>query len=128
MNILLLALGGGLGAITRYLCGLFIMKRFPQPSIPVAMLLVNLTGSLGLGLFLGLLYEGVPLGAYEEPFFLLVAIGFFGAYTTFSTFSMEASELIRKRLYKKLVAYVSLSIFGSILFFCVGLLSGIHIG
>jgi fluoride exporter len=120
MNVLLLALGGGIGAIARYLVGLAMMKRYPDPPFPVAMLVVNLIGSFGLGALMGGYFQGIPLGAYEDPLFLSVGIGFFGAFTTYSTFSVEASMLLRAKQWKKLSAYIGFSIIGSILFFLIG--------
>ncbi|MEB1808560.1 MAG: fluoride efflux transporter CrcB [Bacillaceae bacterium] len=125
MNVLILGLGGALGAVSRYLLGLAIMKRKPHPPIPVAMLTVNLLGSFGLGLFFAMAYGMIPLSAaYEEPLFLFLAIGFFGAFTTFSTFSMETIELVRNKHMKKAMVYFSLSIGGSIVAFIIGLSIG----
>jgi CrcB protein len=120
MNLLLVGVGGALGAICRYLLGLAIMSRFPKPPFPIAMLIVNVLGSLGLGLFYGSYYGAIPLGAYEEPAFLLIAIGFFGAFTTFSTFSTETVQLYQKKAWKPLIAYISLTIVGSITMFVFG--------
>ncbi|WP_058306786.1 fluoride efflux transporter FluC [Gracilibacillus massiliensis] len=51
MNIALLMIGGSIGAVSRYLFGMSLKKRYKQPRFPVAMLVVNLLGSFGLGLF-----------------------------------------------------------------------------
>lgn len=120
MNFLLVSIGGAIGAISRYLLGLTFMKRYPNPPFPVSMLLVNILGSLGLGTFYGLYYGAIPLAAYEEPFFLFIAIGFFGAFTTFSTFSTEAILLLQEKRWKALFFYISLSVLGSILVFMLG--------
>ncbi|WP_227939922.1 fluoride efflux transporter CrcB [Alkalihalobacillus deserti] len=120
MSILLVSLGGTIGAISRYLLGLAFMKQFSSPPFPVAMLMVNILGSLGLGVFYGAYYETIPLGVYEEPAFLLIAIGFFGAFTTFSTFSTETILLLHNKKWKALISYVGLSIFGSIFLFMFG--------
>ncbi|MFS0726441.1 fluoride efflux transporter CrcB [Paenibacillus sp. 1P07SE] len=124
MSIFLLALGGGLGAVARYVLGLAIMRRYPHPPLPAAMLTVNLIGALGLGLFWGSYVQHLFVDAYADKWFLGIAVGFFGAFTTFSTFSMEAMELIREREYKTALAYIALSIFGSILTFALGYLAG----
>ncbi|WP_216827531.1 fluoride efflux transporter CrcB [Alkalihalobacterium elongatum] len=125
MSVLILGMGGAIGAVSRYLLGLAIMKRKPHPPIPIAMLTVNLLGSMGLGLFFSLAYGTIPLsGAYEEPLFLFLGIGFFGAFTTFSTFSMETIELVRNKHMKKAVVYFILSIVGSIVAFIIGLWVG----
>ncbi|UTW69796.1 fluoride efflux transporter CrcB [Anaerobacillus sp. HL2] len=118
MNLFLVMIGGALGAMLRYLFGLFVMIKFPHPSIPIAMLAVNILGSLGLGLFLGnFLSKHIYLNIYELPLYVLVAVGFFGAFTTFSTFSVESIQLIRDRNIKKAILYILISITGSISFF-----------
>lgn len=121
MNLLLVSIGGAMGAVCRYLLGLFIVKQFPSSSFPVAMLIVNIIGSFGLGFFYGSYYGGIPVDVYGEPFFLFLAVGFFGAFTTFSTFSMESLQLIQKRRWKSLVVYISLTIMGSIVMLMIGI-------
>ncbi|SDI16409.1 fluoride efflux transporter CrcB [Alteribacillus bidgolensis] len=116
-----LTIGGASGAICRYLLGKFMTKFQSNISFPIGMVTVNIIGSLGLGLFFGLVYGEIPLGAYEEPLFALFGIGFFGAFTTFSTFSMETIQLLEKRKYKPLIYYVFLSFTGSLIFFIIGL-------
>ncbi|QFT87917.1 Putative fluoride ion transporter CrcB [Bacillus sp. THAF10] len=125
MNMLYLLFGGGVGAILRYLIGLGIMKKYPTPAIPVAMLTVNLLGSFGLGFFFSIRYAALPQNAYEDPFYLLIGIGFFGAFTTFSTFSVEAVDLIRHKKFGKAAVYILLSIVGSIVCFLIGFCSGL---
>lgn len=110
--------GGAFGAMCRYGIGLLLMKKYPHPPIPIAMLFVNVVGSLGLGLFLGHYYSSEEaFELYEAPIFLLIGLGFFGAFTTFSTFSVETMLLLRERKLKKAFLYVFLSIFLSIAFF-----------
>ncbi|WP_078552723.1 fluoride efflux transporter CrcB [Bacillus alkalicellulosilyticus] len=121
MSILLITVGGALGAISRYLLGLGIMRKFPHPPIPIAMLTVNLLGAFGLGIFFGVTIGRVQLGAYEDPLFLFFGIGFFGAFTTFSTFSMEAVDLLRKKLFQKAIVYICLSLVGSIFALLLGM-------
>ncbi|PYZ92078.1 fluoride efflux transporter CrcB [Salipaludibacillus keqinensis] len=121
MSILYVALGGGTGAICRYLLGLWIKTKTKQRFIPTAMLYVNVLGSFGLGLFFGMIYNEVPFMVYEDPLFLLIGIGFFGAFTTFSTFSIEASALLQKQKWTGLVQYVGLSIGGSLAAFLIGM-------
>ncbi|WP_078592711.1 fluoride efflux transporter CrcB [Evansella clarkii] len=120
MNIILVALGGGAGSAARYLLGLWIKNHTKERAIPTAMLLVNLLGSLGLGLFFGLVYGAIPLITEADWPFMLVGLGFFGAFTTFSTFSVEAAVLLQKRKRGPLAAYLMLSIAGSILMFLAG--------
>lgn len=110
------AIGGFFGAILRYLIGLLMMRNFPTPPFPIAMVFVNLLGSFGLGLILSF------LSTYNEgaPLLLLLGVGFFGAFTTFSTFSMEAFGLLQKKMFIQLIFYLLSSIVGSILMFSIG--------
>ncbi len=90
MKLLLIALGGALGALARYaLSGL--VYTWLGPAFPWGTLVVNLTGCYGLGL-LWALSEMVPLPGPIPP---LVFIGFFGAFTTFSTYGLESFNLLR---------------------------------
>ncbi|TYR79035.1 fluoride efflux transporter CrcB [Priestia megaterium] len=122
MSVFCLALGGALGAVCRYLLGVKITKKFPHPPFPIAMLIVNIIGSLGLGIFYGVYYHEIPKGAYDDLIFLTIGIGFFGAFTTFSTFSIEAVQLLRRRSYKQLVFYISCSVVGTIGLFLIGMI------
>lgn len=74
MNVLLLALAGGAGAVARFL----ISTRLP---LPYGTLLVNVTGAFALGV----IGENLILGT-----------GFVGAYTTFSTWMLETDQLSRR--------------------------------
>lgn len=122
MNILLVMAGGAFGSMLRYGIGLFIMKRIPQPPIPFAMLLVNVIGSFGLGMFLGSYFSVTEAATlYNTPFYLFIGLGFFGAFTTFSTFSVETVELLREREFKKACIYVLLTVFLSVLLFAFGI-------
>lgn len=114
----LIMIGGGLGAVARYVAGIFMMKKYPTPVIPVAMLAVNIIGSFALGVIYGVIYDE-PAVMYNNPYFITIGIGFLGAFTTFSTFSVEAVQLIKERLFKKAALYILLSIIGSILSFAL---------
>src|SRR5205085_57949 len=88
-------LGGFLGANARYWIGLWIQARWGS-SFPWSTFVINITGSFILGLFLTLV-----TGRYAVPgtpvLRLAVAIGFVGAYTTFSTFEFETFALVGMR-------------------------------
>lgn len=89
---LLIFVGAGLGANARYWVGALVADRLGAV-FPVATLLVNLSGSALIGLYMGLaLQENWSPGAR-----LFVVIGILGGYTTFSTFSWETLNLIRER-------------------------------
>ncbi|WP_078545486.1 fluoride efflux transporter CrcB [Litchfieldia alkalitelluris] len=108
-------LGGALGAIFRYYLGILLMKRISNPPFPLAMLIVNIIGSFGLGITLSLITPTISPSIQQ-----FVSIGFFGAFTTFSTFSMEAIDLLLKKHYRSLAIYVSLSFIGSTILFILG--------
>ncbi|MGY4691326.1 fluoride efflux transporter CrcB [Salibacterium sp. K-3] len=120
MTVFCLAAGGALGAVCRYLLGQYFTRFQKQVPFPISMLLVNIIGSLGLGLFFGLRYQGVLEGAYTDPWYLFAGIGFFGAFTTFSTFSMEAFQLLEQRKYRALFSYTGVSTAGAFLCFILG--------
>lgn len=86
---LAVAFGGAVGAVTRYFLGGTVLSRVPS-RFPIATFIINVTGSFLLGLFLTLAAERVP---FSPHFRLAVAVGFIGAYTTFSTFEYETLRL-----------------------------------
>ncbi|MCR6097841.1 fluoride efflux transporter CrcB [Salipaludibacillus agaradhaerens] len=122
MTILLVAVGGGLGAVSRYLLGILIKSRTKERRIPTAMLIVNILGAFGLGLFFGWVYREVPSMVYDDLRYLFIGVGFFGAFTTFSTFSIETSTLIRKKKWGDCALYVGSSIIGSIMCFVLAMM------
>ena len=111
MNVLVqyLAIGaaGALGAMFRFfvssLCGRLFRTEFP-----VGTLVINLTGSLLLGWFLTVIRDRMPV---SDTFRLTVAVGFVGAYTTFSTFAFESNSLLEDGAGIKAM----LNMFGSLL-------------
>lgn len=117
---LLLAIGGGFGSCFRYLIGLVIMKKFPNQTLPIAILFVNIIGSFLLGFLIAILPQETSL--YQNPTYKIFGIGMLGAFTTFSTFSVEAVQLMLDKQYKIASFYIVLSIAGSILGFYLGYL------
>ncbi len=121
--MILVAAGGGVGAVSRYLIGTHFNLKYQNENIPVAMLIVNVIGAGGLGLFLGSFYETIAVNLYDCSFYLCFGVGFFGAFTTFSTFSVEAISLLQRRNYKSFTVYILLSLVGCIVAFSLGFLS-----
>lgn len=88
-RVLVVALGGALGALARYGATLMVGVLWKR-DFPLATLLINVTGSFILGFFATFAVERASLDALWR---LLVITGFLGAYTTFSTFEYETQRL-----------------------------------
>ena len=88
--LLAIAAGGALGAPARYEVAQII--RVAKDTFPWATFWTNVSGSFVLGFVLVLLIERFPPTQYLRPF---VAIGFLGAFTTFSTFAVETDLLVK---------------------------------
>jgi fluoride exporter len=104
--ILLISLGAALGANARFWLGQLVMARMGS-AFPYGTLIINCLGSLGIGLFLGL-----P-GITSEPgvaWRALIATGFLGGFTTFSTFSYEAFWLISQNRWPEACLYIGSSV------------------
>lgn len=105
-NILLVGLGGFFGSIARYLTYLLVDKNL-STNWPVATLSVNILGSLILGLIYGLLVKSVVINPDTR---LLLAVGFCGSFTTFSTFAYENLQLLQQRDIFTMILYTGLSV------------------
>lgn len=88
-----IAVGGGVGAAARYAVDQAVSSRW-RTSFPMGIFLVNVSGALLLGLFVGLISSGVsgPDLSIETT---LITTGLLGGYTTFSTASVDAVRLAR---------------------------------
>ncbi len=88
---LLIFIGGGLGATGRHLVGVAALRQF-GPAFPYGTLIVNVLGSLLMGLFIGWL---VKRGGSND-LRLFLATGVLGGFTTFSAFSLDVANLWEK--------------------------------
>jgi len=92
MNLLLVFVGGGLGAVVRYLLQGFVY-RFAGTDFPYGTIIVNILGCFTIGLL---------MSSMEERFLatpalrLFLTIGILGGFTTFSSFSYETMALLRE--------------------------------
>jgi fluoride exporter len=92
VNYLWIALGAVVGASARYFLSTYIGRHF-STVFPYGTLLINITGSLILGFFLVYATERVLL---DPRWRLLVAVGFCGSYTTFSSYAFESFALMEQ--------------------------------
>lgn len=102
-----IAAGGALGAIMRFWVSGGIYAWLGR-DFPYGTLSVNLIGSFFIGIAFILLTERLTLGAEVRAF---VLIGFLGAFTTFSTFSLETLILLQEGLLIKAAGNILLSVF-----------------
>lgn len=95
MNFFYVFLGGGIGAVCRYLVTTQIGMRLGT-FFPFGTLTVNVIGSLLMGLIMGTLAVlARTSGLLPEQVRLLLTVGFLGGFTTFSSFSLETLTLLR---------------------------------
>ena len=115
-GFLAVGVGGMFGCWLRWWLALVLNPVFP--TLPLGTLAANLTGGLLMGVTLGVFdhFQTLPVEVR-----LLVATGFLGGLTTFSTFSAEASGLLLRQQYAWFAAHVALNLAGSITMTIAGL-------
>ena len=92
MNYLWIGIGAVVGATARYFLSTYVARHL-SAVFPYGTLLINISGSLILGFFLIYSTERVLL---DPRWRLLVAIGFCGSYTTFSSYAFESFALMEQ--------------------------------
>lgn len=103
---LAIALGGAVGALSRY--GLMsLVATMLGNRLPWGTLLVNISGSLLIGILYVLVSEKMLLSADARA---LLIVGFLGAFTTFSTFSLDSILLIEQGWLVQAMAYMLASV------------------
>jgi CrcB protein len=118
ISYLLVGVGGALGAMARYGFSSVTGHFWPSP-FPYATLLINVIGSLAMGLLVGLLAR--TLAPWQNEARLFVAVGILGGFTTFSAFSLDAVTLFERGELGAAAAYVVLSVVLSIAALVLGL-------
>jgi len=116
--LLVVAAGGALGAMARYGTVVAVGRLTGIGGFPWGTVAVNLAGSLVLGLLIGALAHGLHLSQEARG---LIVVGFLGAFTTFSTFSLDAVTLIERGQWWPAFAYAAGSAVAGIGLFFVGL-------
>jgi len=115
MNIILVGLGGGLGAICRYLMSMIHVKG----TFPLVTLGVNLIGAFVIGFIVGSSEKNGMSSQME----LFLKVGLCGGFTTFSTFSLEAYNLMKAGSYMQMGVYA----LGSVVLCIAGVTAGMYV-
>jgi CrcB protein len=121
--VLAVALGGALGAPARYEVAQWI--HVPKDSFPWSTFWTNVTGAFVLGLFLTFVIARFPSRSYPRPFF---AIGFLGAFTTFSTMAVETVTLVKDGRAGLGIGYACLSMVAGLAVAYAGIITARAVG
>lgn len=108
-KILFVGLGGFIGAIFRYVFSTFFQTTSRATNFPVGTLIVNMVGCFGLSFFVYYLRDKGWVTDHHTAFLLT---GFFGAFTTFSTFELEVFSTFSSSGIIKALLYLMFSIAG----------------
>lgn len=106
MTALAVFVGGGLGALLRWVLGLWLVSSSSEGGLPKATLLANVLAAVVMGL---VVFSTTKLSVPVRTFWL---VGFCGGLSTFSTFSLENYQLLRLGQWEWLVANVLISVLG----------------
>jgi fluoride exporter len=117
MSYLLVFIGGGLGASLRHAVNM-ISARGLGTAFPYGTFIINITGSIAMGLIAGYL---AFKGEASQPWRLFLMTGILGGYTTFSAFSLDTVLLYERGEVGLAVFYVV----GSVVISIVGLFAGL---
>ena len=110
MRLLTIGIGGFFGAIARYLIS-GLVTALDGSLFPLGTLAVNLSGSLFLGFVYTIMTDKLVIDPYWR---LLIAVGFIGAFTTFSTFSYETVKLMESGSFSLAFINITVSLVGGI--------------
>lgn len=119
MHYLLVFLGGGIGAALRHLVNRLAMQAWGS-GFPAGTMIVNVAGSLAIGLMIGLFAANPSIG---QPARLFLVTGLLGGFTTFSTFSLDALTLWERGDIGLWLLYVGGSVALSLLAAALGFLA-----
>lgn len=118
LNIISVFIGGGIGAIARYLVSLGIVKQFGEMELPIATFSINILGCFLLGFLYILFLEKANM---NNTLGLALTVSFCGAFTTFSTFSLEIFKLIENQQIIQSCLYIIFSVIIGLLSVIIGI-------
>ena len=116
LNIISIFLGGGIGAVTRYLISVNMAKHI-QANLPFATFLVNIIGCFVIGFLYFLFIEKSDISPALK---LSLTVGFCGGLTTFSTFSLELFEMVANHQFFHAFSYIILSVIICLIMTAIG--------
>lgn len=116
--VLLVGIGGALGSVARYLSGVMVGRFWPS-DYPLGTMLINISGSLIMGLFIGWLARTTP--TWQADARLFFAVGVLGGFTTLSSFSLDTVVLLERGAFGQAAIYVVGSVAISIAALFLGL-------
>ena len=116
MHYLIIALGGAFGALARAFVSAQITKSLGV-AFPFATLAINLLGSFLMGVCAVIILDYLKMTGYWRE---LIMVGFLGAFTTFSTFSMEGLNMLHAGQWLGAMLYFTVSVLGSLLACFIG--------
>lgn len=120
INLFLVAMGGALGAVSRYGVGLAASRWMGATAWPWGTFAVNLIGGLLIGLVSGwIAFKGAT---NSESIRLFAVVGVLGGFTTFSAFSLEVVQMLERREMAMAAGYALASVFLSTVAVFIGLL------
>jgi CrcB protein len=115
-NVLLVMLGGAIGAALRYEVGRIALHRL-DPGFPWATLIVNLAGGLLMGALAGYMFSRHPP---DQALWMFVGVGLLGGFTTFSAFSFDLFAMLEQGRLGIAAAYAMGSVVGALGLLFVG--------
>lgn len=104
ISCLVVAFGGALGAVLRYLIGLISVS--PKSGFPIKTFLINIIGCFAIGIISALAQKN----SLNPKLVLFIKVGLCGGFTTFSSFALETQNLLEKGSFLTAILYVLLSI------------------
>ena len=107
-SIIAVFIGGGIGAVLRYLTGIFTLKYLAGLNFPVSTFLVNIAGCFILGILFTLFINKPDINVSLK---LALTAGFCGGLTTFSTFSLEIFQMFSNEHFLQGFIYIVISLF-----------------
>lgn len=120
MNVMLVFIGGGLGAVCRYGTTVFMADKFGS-AFPYGTFTANTLGSFLMG-FITFMFI-LKMGSVPEQYRLLLAVGFLGGFTTFSSFALETLNLCNNAGMMSAVLNIAANIGGTLLAVLMGMMT-----